>query len=345
MAESRLSSIFSAIRGTVTSSLSSVSEIKSDSFSSEFPRQMAFVMYRKILSEAIERVVTPTGIDREDVRLTLYDNYSPYREGLLTKIIWAMVDKKQLFLQKRKVIDNWFIFESVGRDVAISNGKIDGDYIELDFREFDEAEIVITLMCILRRLMDLLSKGVKVSSTLLIKIYKLSEMIDSQESQEPLMKQIKQINEGLGSDGNGSFIDSNSDVGFTNYDSTPVDAAISTIYGMLSNITGLSRSALFGEVVTGLGSGDSGDAERNNMALKRYFYSIMFGVMYAVYLERFSYQEPVDIEKIQGILDLIETTDSLTDEAKRKFIVANTSFNEDDVKINKVDKRINESII
>lgn len=346
-----LTNFFDRFKTGFKSVFSAVSEVDAVSFSSDFADQMAYTMYHKILSEAVERIVTPESVDRENVRLTLYDNYSPFKEGLLRRICWAMVKRRKLFLKKLPVSPSsgdkgWFVFEHVEQtEVFDGEGKKQGkDYIELDFTKFYESSNVVTLFKIMQSLMNLLSKGVKVSSTLLLKINKLSEMINNEADQQALEIQLKQVNEGLASaNGNGAYVDSDTDVGFTSYDSTPLDNAISTIYGILSNITGVSRSVIAGEVITGLGSGDNGDEDRNNMAFKRYFYSVLFGVLYSVYLEKFGYQDPEDVENIQLVLDMLSTTDILTEEAKIKFAVTNTPFSKEDFNFNQpTATRVNE---
>lgn len=327
--------LFSGIKNGISKAFSSISEIQSDNFEDDFADQMTFSMYHKILSEAAERMFVPDEINRENVRLTLYDSYSPYKEGLLRRIVWCIVHQKRIYLKKIGIQDEggWFVFESAEQSQVLGkDGRaMSADYVELDFTKFNEVKNVKVLFKIMRRLMNLLSKGVKVSSTLLLKINKLSEMVNNPAEMQALEVQLKQINDGLSAvNGNGAYVDAGSEVGFTAYDSTPLDNAISTIYGILSNITGVSRSVIAGEVVTGLGSGDNGDEDRNNMAFKRYFYSVLFGVFYSVYLEKFGYQDPADVEKIQAVLDLISTSDILTDEAKIKFAVANSPFSKDD---------------
>lgn len=91
---------------------------------------------------------------------------------------------------------------------------------------------------------------------------------------------------------------------------------------------------IFGDVVTGLGSSSDGDELRLNAAIKRYFYSIMSGVLFAVYDRPFEYRNMVD--DIQGMVTMftfIETTSLLTDEGKLKFMINNTGMNEEDFNI------------
>ena len=296
----------------------------------DFCTVLATSMYKKIMLECADRAVLPNSIEKGGYTSTVYDSYSPYKSGLISWIVYAMVGMRKIFLKINSISGNAYTFELSNSNEALKNGKLRGDFIELDFTKFKEAKVICLLFELLGQVMVAMAKGVTASQSLLLKINALSEMIANTQNLEPLQAQIKSINEGL-KEGKSSYVDAKSSVDFLVYDSTNTQQAADYIFSLISNLTGLPSSYLFAEVVTGLGSGDNGDAARLDTALRGYFYNILQGVLFNVYSENMEYKEsPEDINTLISLFTFIETTTSLTDEGKLKFMINNTAFDKED---------------
>ncbi len=142
--------------------------------------------------------------------------------------------------------------------------------------------------------------------------------------------QLAQLNEGLVS-GRAGFIDAQSSLEFPAFDAGPAESATKFIFNMISSITGLPNSYIFGEVVGGLGDTSTGDKERMNSAISRYYHSIFSGVLYATYNKIFDYKQIVsDVNELITAFAFVETTTMLTDAGKLKFMINNTGMNEED---------------
>jgi hypothetical protein len=283
------------------------------------------------LLDCADRAVLTYSIDKSAYTGTVYDSYSPYKSGLVSWVVFAMVKQKQIYLKINKVSGGLFTFELATKSDALKNGAtLKPEYIELDFTKFTEAKIICLLFELLAQVMIAMSKGVTASQGLLLQINALSEMIANSQNLEPLEKQIKNINEGL-KQGKAAYIDAKSSASFLVYDPTMTEKAATYIFGLISTITGLPSSYLFGDVVSSIGGGDSGDGVRFDTALRGYFYNIWSGVCFNVYGENLEFKEsPEDINQLISLFTFIETTSSLTEAGKLKFMVNNTAFDAED---------------
>jgi hypothetical protein len=307
-----------------------LADINCLNFGDDFCNVFALSMYKKIMLECADRAVLPNSIDKADYTATVYDSYSPYKSGLVSWVTVALVGQKKIFLKINKLSSGIFTFEKSDESAALNNGKLRADFMELDFTNFKEASVICLLFELLAQVMLAMSKGVTASQGLLLKINALSEMIANAQNLAPLEKQLKSINDGL-RQGKASYVDAKSSVDFLVYDSANAEKAASYIFSLISTITGLPASYLFGEVVSSLGGGDSGDSERFDKSTKNYFYNIWSGVCFNVYGENFEFREsPADINELISLFTFIETTTALTDAGKLKFMINNTAFDAED---------------
>ena len=307
----------------------------------DFCTVFATAMYKKIMLECADRAVLPNNVDKSGYTATVYDSYSPYKSGLVSWIVYAMVGQRKIYLKINVIGGEIRTFEKSTESEALTDKQLlKPDYIELDFRKFREAKVICLLFELLGAVMVAMSKGVTASQSLLLQINALSEMIANPQNLAPLEAQIKSINEGLKS-GRSSYVDAKSNVDFLVYDSSNTEKAAKYIFSLISTITGEPSSYLFGEVVTGLGSGDNGDEKRFEHATRGYFYNIYSGVLFNVYGENMEFREsPQDINELISLFTFVETTTSLTDEGKLKFMLNNTAFDEADFTYGKEQKEL-----
>lgn len=297
----------------------------------DFCTVFATSMYKKIMLECADRAVLPNSLDKTGYTATVYDSYSPYKSGLVSWVVYAMVGQRKIYLKINKIAGDIRTFEKATQQDAITEkNTLKPHYIELDFSKFKEAKIICLLFTLLGSVMVAMSKGVTASQSLLLKINALSEMIANSQNIEPLEKQIKSINDGL-KDGKSSYVDAKSSVDFLVYDSANTEKAAKYIFSLISTITGEPASYLFGEVVGGLGGGDNGDEKRFEHATRGYFYNIFSGVLFNVYGENMEFREsPQDINELISLFTFVETTSILTPAGKLKFMVNNTAFDKED---------------
>lgn len=321
--------------GEQGSNTTTITEIDCIKFDALFCKTFTKSLYSKIIHECADRAMIPENIDKPAYTMTVYDSFSPRKAGVVSLIVDALIDCKQVFYRKRRLTTGVYIFDRVSTTDALDDdGNLSSpDIIELDFRTFSEAKIVSLLFQLLGEVLQTMSKGVTVSGALLFKIHALSEMIANSQNLKPFEEQIKQISEGLSS-GKPSYIDAQSDLVFPSYDSKPAEESTAFIFSLISNITGMPNSFLFGEVVGGLGDSSGGDEKRMNAAMKKYFYSIYSGVVHAVFDRNFEYKMVVDdIAALISAFAFVETTTLLTEKGKLKFMLNNTAFEAADINI------------
>lgn len=309
-------------------------EIKLDSicFDETFCNLSVMNLYSKIMHECADRAALPEDVSNDAYTGTVYDSYSPAKKGLVHIIVHAMANQKQVYYRKIKLSDGSYVFEKSNQHEAMNGTDIKPEYIELDFTSFYEAKILCLLYSLLGGVTQALSNGVSVSQAMLVKIHQLSEMVENSQNMEPLTRQLEQLNAALGGGGMG-YVDAQSDVQSVTFDSSPSKVASEYIYGMISGITGVPASYLFSDVVGGLGDMSNSEERRLNVAMKRYFNSIMRGCLYSVFDRKFEYKMlVVDVDAMISLFAWIETTDLITDDAKKKVMINNTVFTKVDMK-------------
>lgn len=310
-----------------------ITEIKDVScldFDKDFCDVLLNAMYSKIILECADRTVLTNDIEKSGYTQTVYDSYSPKKSGLASWVVYAITYQQKVYLKKLKIKGDIYIFKRVTQSEALKDKSLREDSIELDFLSFKEAVVIRLLFSLLQQIMIAMSKGITASQALVLKINALSGMIANSENIKALEEQIKQINNGL-KNGKAGYIDAKSSIDFLTYDSTNTEKAAKYIFSLISTITGLPSSYLFGEVISGLGGGDNGDAVRFDSAIKPYFYNVWSGILYNVYNQSLEFKKsPEDVEKLITLFTFIETSTALTDAGKLKFMINNTSFNEED---------------
>ncbi len=279
-------------------------------------------VYKKILLECAERAVIPNEIDHSGFSLSVYDSYSPKKNGLITIILDCLVNNNRVFFEALKIsgVNDGYIFTRIEESKAFKNDKIKPNIIELDFSLFEESRLVYLLFECLGFVLTALDKNITVANALIYKLHALSEQISHASSIEPIISQIKSLNDGI-REGKGGYIDALSSIETIEIKTASAQQATDLIYGLIATIVGLPKSDLFGEVTTGLGNGDNGDERREHLAHRRYFHDILAGVLYSVWGRPFSYKTPpADLTSLIDAAAFIETTTLLTRNGKLKIL-------------------------
>lgn len=293
-------------------------------------------LYSKVLHEAADRASLPEGVEKDGFTITIYNSYSPYREGLISLVAEAMTYKKQQFYRVEKVPNHnsaYSFTEVFGDDAKDESGNVKPDILELDFRKFCEADLLRILAHLLRTIMAATASDIFIGQSVLFKLQGLAEMINNEQNLEALQKQLTVLNESILS-GKTGYIDDESEVTRPMINTDPNKEAMAFIFNMMSLVTGVPSSVLWSEVVGGLGDNSNSEMIRYNQALKHYFHSVLSGVFYAVYNRVFHYKKMVsDLDGMISVFSFIETTTLLSDEGKKRLLLDNTNLDEDDLNL------------
>lgn len=290
------------------------------------------MVYSKIMHEAADRASIPSGVDKDAYILTVHDSFSPAKRGLVSIIVKGITERSHRCYELSKIKGGEILFKEVPLNEAQDEeGNVRAGLLELDFREFVESTVLELLFALLGGVLQGMSNGVTISQAVLLRIHELSQMIDNAQNMEPIIAQLKQLNSSI-SQGRPGVIDAKSDLSFPSFDSKPGAEAAGFIYGMISMLTGIPCSYLFGEVVGGLGSNEEGDARRMDAAVRRYYHAIFAPALFVTFGKVFDYKKlVVDLAGLVELFTFIETTTLLTEDGKKRLLLDNTTLSEDEI--------------
>jgi hypothetical protein len=313
-----------------------INDVEAPCFSSEQGDLLLANLYSKILYEAMDRASLPKGVNKDAFTLTVYDSYSPAKRGLVTIVTEAMVRGHQRFYEMTTIDNGEVLYTRILNPTEAysgegDNAKLRPDVLELDFRDFYESDLLRVLYTLLNLVITSMSRGILVSQAVVFKIHELTQMIHNEQNMEAFTMQVTQLNESLVR-GQTGVIDAESDITMPTMNVAPSQEGLSLVYGLIAHITGLPKEYLFSDVVGGLGDTSNSEEHRLNVALKRYFYSILSGTLYTTWNKVFEYKMLIsNVEDLNSLITLVETTTILTDDAKTRVVTDNTVFNADDV--------------
>lgn len=308
-----------------------------DIVNSKFANVYLSMIYTKIMHECADRASIPNGVDKSLYTATVHDSYSPFKRGLVSLLVAGMVDRS-LEYYKIKQSPGVKLFEKIQRGEAFEENakgeeEIKAGVLELDFQEFQESEVLELLFALLSAVLQAMSNGVTISQAVILKIHELSKMIANTQNLEPLTKQLRQLNDAI-SQGKPGVVDAKSALEFPKYDATPAEEASALVFKLISSLTGLPASYLFGEVVGGLGDTSESDTTRMNAAVRRYYHSIYSPAVKVVFNVPFEYKLLLsDAPDLVELMNWIEQTSLLTPEGKKRILLNNTPLTEKDIDV------------
>lgn len=309
-----------------------INSVECNDFGLHFARTMCISMYEKIFYECADKAILTDKINNSDYSITSYDSFSPLKRGLVSLIVEALVDNTTVYLKKIKIPKtNAYVFSVVDKEVATNSaGEIDeSNYLEMNFDNYEESKIVLSLYVLLGNVMVSLSKGITVSKGLIVKFKGLSELIKNSQNTKQLKIQIEELNKGVIA-GKTTAIDSDSDIEQLGYDSSQAEKSAKYIFSLISNVTGRPISYINGEVTGGLGDNSKSEEKRLDASTKKYFYSIWAGINYSIYGEYFKYKVPLEsMSDIEEAFAFVEITTSLSQKGKLLFLKNYTGMDDD----------------
>lgn len=286
-------------------------------------------VYTQIMHECADRTSLPKDVDKSAYTLTVHDSFSPSKRGLVSLLVAGMINRTQKYYMPEETTLGDYIFKEVPTNEAVGkDGKVKARILELDFREFMESKVLTMIFDVLGGVMQATSNGVTISQAILLGIHELSQMTANEQNLEPLTRQLKQLTTSI-NNGKPGVIDAKSTLEFPKFDPAPAAEASKQLFNLISSLTGLPASYIFGEVVGGLGDTSKSDERRFDSAIRRYYHSIYAPSLRAVFLKSFEYKPLITEEDIK-LLTWIENTRLLTPDGKKRIVMDNTSLTEED---------------
>ena len=259
--------------------------------------------------------------EREKYEKTCISTYSPYREGLFEILTDAIYNQKSIQVKKKwESNTKAYIFEEIG----VANDPL---LLTLDFSEYTQALVLKSLFGLMYDVVDSLQIGVKSSKAIYLTLEGLTEFTEGNAGKE-VIKQLESQLEGIKKafdDGGIVGIDGSSKVNRVTFDSKPAKDASAFTWSMIANQVGMPLSFINSEVVSGLGSQESGDREKKRSGIAYYHTSIIKPVLEEVYAEKGTQNLDLkafvaDPELLKLILPLVSESGVLSEKGKRKYL-------------------------
>lgn len=259
-------------------------------------------LYSRIIY-AVLKEIQASEKQEELITLSASDNYSPFARGYVHFVSDAMTKRKHLYIKKLAVAENRYSFTD--KDIS-EKDKESADVFELDFRHFEQAELIKEIYGMLYDALNGASRGVKISQALLIKVARLSEMMADARQTESVEAQLQNIADGL-KEGKAAYCDAGSSAEFASFDTDPTEKQIQFCLNMLSNITGFAASFFNG--IGGSAMSDTGESDKkqNRTAIEFYFLSVIQSVLESIFKETFKLKPVLEnMEILPTMLSTIE---------------------------------------
>lgn len=283
--------------------------------------KILFLTLRAVaLDDAQENIIYPSASNR----------YTPKSWGFIHFVAEAMAEQKKTVIVKEKLPDNSYIFKATGdRDGTKENAA---NTIELDFRDFEQSEI---LACYYGMLFDALngaSKGIKASQGLIVFLESLSEQLKDSQAAEAVEEQVKAI-AGAVRDGKTGYASDGSRVEFIKFDSEPSENAIQFCFNLIAGELGVPVAEING--AGGSAMSDTGESDRKHLrrAIEFYFISIINPVLKTIFGGSYSLMPEIEnIDGLTSVLFAVESSSILTNDGKKQ-ILSQYGLREEDINL------------
>lgn len=231
-------------------------------------------IFARILTDVLERT---TGIP-DKAQKVLWDNClaSESKEGLVTMLSKAMLDKKELFL----IYDSGI--ELIRKADSNEESQIREEYktradskigIYISFKNYQKSDMIKIYSALEYLTVASLYKKMNISKAVQVKVNDLRKAVGLLDKEEA-KAQAKSIADALKC-GKDVFMDSQDSVDSMAPDLTATNSSIEFISQKLSFYLGLPASYITGLAPKGLGDSGEGEAKAVERGLKNYYYSII----------------------------------------------------------------------
>lgn len=269
-------------------------------------------IYSKILIDTIERT---HGLSQDQL-LLLWDNclMSASRDGLITTLSGAMVDKKELFLVYVKSVN--VVRQATGSEIM----QIKRDYerqaqskigVYISFKNYKRSDMVKLYSGLEYDTIASLNKSMNLSRAIQVKMSDLRASVSLSDSGDVKL-QAKQVADSL-SKGKDVLLDSKDSIETSKIDLTSTKESISFLESKRCFYLGMPSSYVSGEQTGGIGSTGENDTKSVERGLKAYYFSIVKPVLESLFAVKLIYKSQ-DFRQIKQALEAMQTFDLVSEE-------------------------------
>lgn len=294
----------------------------------EFVRNDTQAIYTKILTDVFERT---EGLSEEE-QSVLWDNClaSEMRWGLITRLAWAMSERRDLFLVYN-VAGTGVLREATPEEKA----QIEEDYkktasskvgIYISFKEYKRTDFVRLYSALEYCTIGALNKQMNLSKALQLKFSDLRASVAAIDSADVKAQAVK-IAQQLGRGGD-VMLDAKDMLELAEPKIDSVEASMAFINEKRAFYLGMPESYITGAPPKGLGDSGEGDAKAIERGLKNYFVSIVKPVCKALFGKSVTFKSE-DFRQLTSALEAMKTFEIVTDELMsqdNKRIIVNKLF-------------------
>ncbi|AUR98965.1 portal protein [Vibrio phage 1.259.O._10N.286.48.F4] len=294
----------------------------------KFAEKMLMHTYEKMLFMPVGAIA---GDEKETnaVFSSASDRYSPKSHGFVYWTAYAMAKKSNVVLIKEKQQDGSYLFKKDNQ----SGDEITSNHLVLDFQDYESTDLLKCYFLMMHDALEAAAKGVKTSQGLIIYLEGLKESLADSKAKEIIEGQIKALGEAL-KGGETGYASGNSKIEFISFDIAPTQAAIDFCYSQVAGHLGLPLSMVNGQGGSSMSDTGESDRKQARKATEFYFLSIIRPILMNIFLKSdFELESELEnIEQLSEIVFLIETSQALTTEGKKK-LAAQFGLTDDDLSL------------
>lgn len=280
----------------------------------KFIKFMTFKVFERIFTSCVNSL-SMTKQQSEIVKSSSANSYAPYSEGFIYHLSRAAAagGSVTLYITTLSTGEKLFSTEQTSDEQ---------ESIKVDFTKLPESKVVCKIVALMFEVINAASMGLVASKTILMKLEKLADQLADKQARKAVNKQIEIFEQAV-KGGKVAFVSQNSSAEFMKYDTNIAKDNLGFCYSLLS--TTLGYPAEFFNGVGGSSLSDTGASTEK--AIRRADEHYCLSVIMPFIKEVFGYSlemKPVfeNLESIYASISFIETTEILTDDDKRKILMA-----------------------
>lgn len=294
----------------------------------KFAEKMLMHTYEKMLFMPVGAI---SGSDKETnaVFSSASDRYAPKSHGFVYWTAYAMARKSNVVLIKEKQPDGSYLFKKDNR----SSGELNSDNLVLDFQDYESTDLLKCYFLMMHDALEAAAKGVKTSQGLIVYLEGLKESLADSKAKEIIEGQIKALGESLRG-GETGYASGGSKIEFISFDIAPTQAAIDFCYSQVAGHLGLPLSMINGQGGSSMSDTGESDRKQARKATEFYFLSIIRPILMNIFTRSdFELESEIEnISQLSEVMFLIETSESLSSEGKKK-LAAQLGLTESDLNL------------
>ena len=281
----------------------------------DYSKYYGVEIYRRILTDCLNRA---NGLSEEQ-KMLFWDSCltSDVKQGLITILSFAMYNKSTVYIVYKVGVIRTATKEEEAQIDSDPTGK---SGIKVDFTNFYKTDLLNIYIALLYNIIATCNTGLNLSKALKVGISKLRETV-SNENKEPVIAQIKAINEALKA-GKSVALDKEDTVSAVGFDFTSTEKGMEIFTNLIANLLGFPQSYLSGIISGGLNNTGENDTIAVERGLLFYFNSILKPTTDKLLGTNIKFKSDNwrKLLPFKDLLPALEMTTLLTDEEKQEMI-------------------------